>query len=73
MYKKYIKIVEEKSVLRQLIKTANEIIELGYSPTEDVEDIMEGAEKKIFDVMQSKNTKKLYTNQRCISRKFYKS
>ena len=37
---KYIKIVEEKSTLRQLIKTANEIIELGYNPTEDVTDIM---------------------------------
>ena len=54
---KYIKIVEEKSILRNLIKTANEIIELGYSPTEDVEDIMDGAEKKIFDIMQSKNQK----------------
>ena len=54
---KYIKIVEEKSILRSLIKTANEIIELGYSPTEDVEDIMDGAEKKIFDIMQSKNQK----------------
>ena len=54
---KYIKIVEEKSTLRQLIKTANEIIELGYNPTEDVSDIMEGAEKKIFNVMQEKNQK----------------
>ena len=54
---KYIKIVEEKSILRNLIKTANEIIELGYDPTEYVEDIMDGAEKKIFDIMQSKNQK----------------
>lgn len=54
---KYIKIVEEKSVLRNLIKTANEIIELGYDPTEDVEDIMEEAEKKIFNIMQNKNQK----------------
>ena len=54
---KYIKIVEEKSILRKLIKTANEIIELGYSPTEEVEDIMEGAEKKIFNLMQDKNQK----------------
>lgn len=54
---KYIKIVEEKSILRNLIRTANEIIELGYNPTEDVEDIMDGAEKKIFDIMQSKNQK----------------
>ena len=54
---KYIKIVEEKSLLRNLIKTANEIIELGYDPTEDVEDIMEGAEKKIFNIMQNKDQK----------------
>ncbi|MCI8384624.1 MAG: replicative DNA helicase [Clostridia bacterium] len=54
---KYIKIVEEKATLRNLIKTANEIIELGYDPTEEVEDIMEGAEKKIFNIMQNKNQK----------------
>ena len=54
---KYISIVEEKSMLRGLIKTANELIELGYSQTEDVEDIMDHAEKKIFDIMQNKNQK----------------
>ena len=54
---KYIKIVEEKSSLRKLIRTANEIIELGYNPTEDVDDIMEGAEKKIFNIMQDKDQK----------------
>ena len=57
---KYIKIVEEKSTRRNLIKTANEIIELGYDPTEDVEDIMEGAKKKIFNIMQN-NDKKSYS------------
>ena len=54
---KYIDIVEEKWNLRTLIKTANEIIELGYNPTEDVEDIMASAEKKIFDMIQNKNQK----------------
>lgn len=54
---KYIKIVEEKSTLRNLIKTANEIIELGYDPTEELENIMEGAEKRIFNIMQDKNPK----------------
>lgn len=44
---KYIKIVEEKSMLRTLIQTANEIISLGYNPTEDVEVIMDEAEKDI--------------------------
>jgi len=54
---KYVKIVEEKSTLRNLIKTANEIIELSYNQTEEVEDIMEGAEKKIFNIMQDKSQK----------------
>ena len=54
---KYIKIVEEKAVLRNLIKTANEIISLGYDPTEEVENIMDGAEKRIFNIMQSRNQK----------------
>lgn len=54
---KYIKIVEEKSTLRTLIKTANEIITLGYDSTEEVENIMDHAEKKIFNVMQKRNQK----------------
>ena len=54
---KYIKIVEDKSLLRNLIKTANDMIAAGYDQTEDVEDIMNVAEKKIFDIMQNKNTK----------------
>ena len=57
---KYIKIVEEKSTLRNLIKTANDIIEMGYDPTEDVTDVMESAEKKIFNIMQN-NDKKSYS------------
>ncbi len=54
---KYIKIIEEKSILRNLIKTANDMIAAGYDQTEDVEDIMNIAEKKIFDIMQNKNSK----------------
>lgn len=57
---KYIKIIEEKSTLRKLIKTANEIIEAGYDPTEDVDDVVESAEKKIFNVMQNKNQKSYF-------------
>ena len=54
---KYIKIVEEKSILRQLIKTAGEIEGLGYEQTEEIDNIMDQAEKKIFDIMQGKNQK----------------
>ena len=52
---KYITIVEEKALLRNLIKTANDIIAVGYDQTEEVEDIMNVAEKKLFDVMQRKS------------------
>ena len=54
---KYIKIVEEKSILRNLLKTANEIIQLGYDETQDVDMIMDQAEKKIFNTIQSRNQK----------------
>ncbi len=53
----YVNIVEEKSVLRKLIKAANDIIKLGYSQTEEVDAIMEHAEKQIFDVIQNRNSK----------------
>jgi len=54
---KYIKIAEEKAMLRNLIHSANELISLGYSETEEVDNIMDMAEKKIFDLAQKKNTK----------------
>ena len=54
---KYVKIVENKSLLRSLIKTANELIDLGYNQNEEIEEIMDGAEKKIFDIMQRKSQK----------------
>ncbi|MGN1298371.1 MAG: replicative DNA helicase [Candidatus Scatovivens sp.] len=57
---KYIKIVEEKSMLRHLIQSANELVALGYDETEEVTDIMDMAEKKIFNLSQNKS-KKGYT------------
>ena len=54
---KYIKIVEEKSILRSLIKTANELISIGYEQNEEIETLMDNAEKKIFDLMQRKAQK----------------
>lgn len=52
---KYIKIVEEKSILRSLIKTSNELITLGYDETQEVNVIMDQAEKRVFDLMQNRN------------------
>ena len=52
---RYIKIVEEKSILRNLIKTSNELITLGYDETQEVNTVMDQAEKKVFDLMQNRN------------------
>ena len=54
---KYIKIVDEKAMLRRLITSANELVALGYNETENVDAIMDMAEKNIFDLAQKKNTK----------------
>ena len=53
----YVKIVEEKSVLRKLIRTANEILKASYSQTEEVDSIIEQTEKQVFDVLQNRNSK----------------
>ena len=53
---RYIKIVDEKAMLRRLITSANELIALGYDESENVDNIMDMAEKKIFDLASKKNT-----------------
>ncbi len=50
----YAKIIEEKSMLRRLINASTEILEMGYS-TETAENVLEIAEKSIFDISQKKN------------------
>jgi replicative DNA helicase len=53
----YVKIVEEKSTMRNLIKAANDILKMTYSGTEEVDTIIEQAEKQIFDVLQNRNSR----------------
>ncbi|HIW26198.1 MAG TPA: replicative DNA helicase [Firmicutes bacterium] len=54
--KSYAKIVEEKSVLRRLIKLSGELSEISYKGADDINVILDKAEKGIFDVMQNRNT-----------------
>ncbi|MCG8499291.1 MAG: replicative DNA helicase [Firmicutes bacterium] len=54
--KYYATIVEEKSLLRRLIKASTDIANLGYEANEEVSSIMEQAEKKIFDILQNRDT-----------------
>lgn len=52
--KYYADIVKEKSVFRKLIKASNDILNLGYNNATKIEEILEQAEKKIFDISQEK-------------------
>lgn len=52
----YAKIVEEKSLLRRLIRTATTIVTEGYSQDEEVDALLNGAEKSILDVSRRKNS-----------------
>src|SRR4051812_2577676 len=51
----YARIVEEKSLLRRLIRTATNIASDGYSREDEVEALLSEAEKSIMEVAQRKN------------------
>ncbi|SHO49364.1 replicative DNA helicase [Anaerocolumna xylanovorans] len=52
----YAGIVKEKSTLRQLIKVTESITNECYIDKEKLENILEDSEKKMFDILQKRNT-----------------
>ncbi|MDD5794195.1 MAG: replicative DNA helicase [Clostridiales bacterium] len=50
----YIEIVEQKSILRKLIKASTKIIEDSYNKQTEVQDVLDSAEKKIFDISENR-------------------
>lgn len=52
----YIKIVSDKATLRRLIKASTDIISSCYNNQSDVMKVVDGAEKKIFDISETKNS-----------------
>ncbi|PXV90998.1 primary replicative DNA helicase [Lachnotalea glycerini] len=54
--KYYASIVNEKAMLRRLIKVNEEIANICYLGKDKLEDILEGTEKKIFDLVQRRNS-----------------
>ena len=52
----YAQIVQQKAVLRKLIRTTEQISDTCYSGKDDVETILEETEKKIFEIVQKRNT-----------------
>ena len=51
----YAKIVEEKSLLRRLIRVATQIVEDGYTREDEVEALLSEAEKNMMEVSNRKN------------------
>ncbi|MFV0560396.1 MAG: replicative DNA helicase [Enterococcus sp.] len=51
----YAKIVEEKSLLRNLIQTATGIVTKGFEQGEEVQSILDDAEKSILEVSEKRN------------------
>jgi len=48
----YAKIVQRKSTLRKLLKSASEISQLAYQESDDIEEVLDKSESKLFSVSQ---------------------
>lgn len=59
--KYYIKIVDEKSTLRRLISASNEIIRNCYQGQEELENIIDQAEKRIFELSQRQHSHQFFS------------
>ena len=52
----YARVVQDKAVLRRMIKYAEKTMALCYESEESVDDILEQSEKDLFDITQKRNT-----------------
>ena len=59
----YIKIVEEKYLRRNLIEAGTSIANAGFSSTDDIGEILDDAEKKIFEVVRNRRGSEFKTIQ----------
>lgn len=48
----YAKIIQRKSILRKLLRAASDITALGFQESEDVDELLDEAEKKLYSVSQ---------------------
>lgn len=68
--KHYAKIVEEKYLLRSLISASHKIMDNCYNEQDDVESVLSGAEKSIFDISQKKKNEDFEAIKPIIERSF---
>lgn len=68
--KHYAKIIEEKYLLRSLISASNKIMDKCYTQQDDVEEVLNDAEKSIFDISQKKKNEDFEAIKPIIERSF---
>ncbi len=59
----YIKSVEDAAILRKLIETASEIATDGYNTGEDINETLDGAERKILNIVKNRKSSEFKTIQ----------
>ena len=64
----YIQSVEESSILRRLITTAEEIAEEGYKTDETVNEILDDSEKKILGIVKNRKSSEFRTIKDVLSK-----
>ena len=64
----YAEIVKDKAVRRRLIKAAEKIANDGYSDKDPLDDVLNGAEKQIFDVVQRRGDRDFESIQELVVR-----
>ncbi|MDI3481057.1 MAG: replicative helicase [Tepidanaerobacteraceae bacterium] len=56
----YCSIVEEKALLRRLIATSSKIMSMAYDAREDAEQVLDEAERMIFEIVQKRRVENFY-------------
>ena len=52
-------LISDKFIRRQLIRSGNDVVKLGFDQTQDTNEVLDKAEQKIFEISQEKPTKGL--------------
>lgn len=65
--KHYVEILQEKTYLRNLIETAEQIVQDSFDGTENVDELLDSAEKRILDVTRTRRTSEFRTSEEVIN------
>lgn len=64
------KIIREKKVLRDLIDTATEIVATSYDDSEDAEEILDKAERSIFEISEKRSKRSFFSIKEIVKSSF---